>query len=96
MAFLPKSSELNERNDLLIMHKNSKMVLVRQIAGMVARRICCWVESGQSVGAGDKYGMIRFGSRVDVLLPDDVVLSVGLGQRVYGGKTVLGRWTCPT
>lgn len=92
LAFLPKSSELNERNDLRIGIKNDKIIVVRQIAGMVARRICCWVNAGQQVKSGEKYGMIRFGSRVDILMPKNIELSVATGQRVYGGQTVLGRW----
>jgi phosphatidylserine decarboxylase len=91
-AFLPKSSEFNERNDLLILADNGKTIKVRQIAGMVARRICCWVNNGDVLKRGDKYGMIRFGSRIEIFLPDSVKLSVGVGQRVYGGQTVLGRW----
>jgi len=93
LAFLPKSSELNERNDLLISDQNGKTIKVRQIAGLVARRICCWVNEGESVKTGQKYGMIRFGSRVDIFLPAEVTLNVGVGQRVYGGQTVLGRWS---
>ncbi|MFC1842945.1 phosphatidylserine decarboxylase family protein [Candidatus Dependentiae bacterium] len=93
VAFLPKSSQLNERNDLLILGQNGKTIKVRQIAGLVARRICCWVNEGDSLKAGDKYGMIRFGSRVDIFLPAEVKLNVGVGQRVYGGQTVLGRWS---
>ena len=93
LAFLPKSSELNERNDLLVEHGNGKTIKIRQIAGTFARRICCWVKRGDILGTGQKYGMIRFGSRVDIFLPKDVILSVGMGQRVYGGQTVLGRWT---
>jgi len=93
LAFLPKSSELNERNDLLVEHENGKIIKVRQIAGTLARRICCWVKRGDTLGTGQKYGMIRFGSRVDIFLPKEVVLDVGMGQRVYGGQTVLGRWT---
>jgi len=91
-AFLPKSSEKNERNDLLLESPDGKTILVRQIAGTVARKICCWVQEGQQVAFGQKYGMIRFGSRVDILLPKDVEVVVGVGQRVYGGQTVLGRW----
>jgi len=93
LAFLPKSSELNERNDLLLLGQNGKTIKVRQIAGLVARRICCWVRQGEHIRSGDKYGMIRFGSRVDIFLPEDVKLDVGVGQRVYGGQTVLGRWS---
>ncbi len=91
MAFLPKSSELNEHNDVVIDHQG-KTIILRQIAGTVARRIVCWVKEGQIVGAGDKYGMIKFSSRVDILLPQDVAIEVKVGQRVYGGKTVLGRF----
>lgn len=92
MAFLPKSSELNERNDIIITQDGTKKILVRQIAGTVARRICCWVHQGEILHAGQKFGMIRFGSRVDILLPENVTLAVGVGQKVVGGQTVLGRW----
>ena len=90
MAFLPKSSELNEHNDIVIDH-NGTTILVRQIAGTVARRIVCWAHEGQQVAAGQKYGMIKFSSRVDILLPKEIALEVNGGQKVYGGKTVLGR-----
>lgn len=90
MAFLPKSSELNEHNDVIIDH-NGKTILLRQIAGTVARRIVCWIKEGQKVVAGQKYGMIKFSSRVDILLPKEVSLEITCGQKVYGGKTVLGR-----
>jgi phosphatidylserine decarboxylase len=92
MAFLPKSSALNERNDLVITTPFGESILVRQIAGTLARRICCWVEKDSLVVKGQKFGMIRFGSRVDILLPATTELAVGFGQRVYGGQTVLGRW----
>lgn len=93
MAFLPKSSEYNERNDLALQDEEGRMLVVRQIAGTIARRICCWVETGQTLAVGEKYGMIRFGSRVDILLPDGVDLVVGLGQKVLGGETILGYWS---
>jgi phosphatidylserine decarboxylase len=91
-AFLPKSSMLNEHNDVLILAPNGKLFMVRQIAGLVARRICCWIKEQEHVKQGDKFGMIRFGSRVDVYLPANTTLVVVLGQRVYGGQTVLARW----
>ena len=91
-AFVPKSSELNERNDIRILHENGSSLLVRQIAGTVARRICCWVHQDQVVLAGYKYGMIKFSSRIDLFLPDTVDLAVAQGQRVYGGQTVFARW----
>lgn len=91
MAFLPKSSEFNERNDVVLQREDGSTLIVRQIAGTIARRICCWVNEGQQVNAGDKFGMIRFGSRVDILLPRSAQIAVEVGQRVYGGQTVLGR-----
>ncbi|GMU19004.1 MAG: phosphatidylserine decarboxylase proenzyme [Candidatus Babeliales bacterium] len=91
MAFLPKSSELNEHNDVIIRRADGKSILVRQIAGTMARRIVCWVKEEQRVSAGQKYGMIKFSSRVDLLLPEQAQLTVKMGQKVYGGKTVIGR-----
>lgn len=91
-AFLPKSSELNERNDVVITDNKNRSIMLRQIAGTVARRIVCWVQQGQTVAVGQKYGMIKFSSRVDIFLPKQVTLEIIAGQRVYGGQTVLGRW----
>ena len=71
---------------------NDQTLVVRQIAGTIARRICCWVNPDDAVTGGQIFGMIRFGSRVEVLLPKDVHIVVGLGQRVYGGQTVLAMW----
>lgn len=93
VAYLSKSSELNERNDIIICGIQGQKIVVRQIAGSIARRICCWVFAQDTVSTGQKYGMIRFGSRVDIFVPDTVLLSVGLGQHVYGGETILGRWS---
>lgn len=93
LAYLPKSSELNERHDMHIKTVDGKRVMVRQIAGTVARRICWWVHEHQVVKAGDTFGMIRFGSRVELFLPKDVTLAVGCGQLVYGGQTVIGHWS---
>lgn len=92
-AFVPKSSELNERNDLVFKRLSGKeTILVRQIAGTVARRICWWVKTHDKVRVGDTFGMIRFGSRVDILFPANVTLNLTLGQRVYGGQTLCGMW----
>lgn len=93
LAYLPKSSELNEHHDLYIKTYDGKRVMVRQIAGTIARRICWWVHDNQTVQAGDTFGMIRFGSRVELFLPKDVALTIGTGQLVYGGQTVIGRWS---
>lgn len=92
LAFLPKSSLLNERNDIHIRSDNGTSIVVRQIAGTIARRICCWVKPDDVINVGTKIGMIRFGSRVDLLLPAHVEFTVAVGQRVYGGQTVLGRF----
>lgn len=92
-AFLPKSSELNERNDIVVEDEQGRSIMVRHIAGTVARRICCFAHENDHLRVGDKIGLIRFGSRVDIFLPAQVKLAVGLGQRVFGGQTVLGYWS---
>ena len=91
LAFLPKSSELNERNDVLFKHPSGTLVRVRQIAGTIARVIVCWVRVGETVHAGDTFGMIKFGSRVEVFLPSHAKIAVQKGERVFGGTTVLGK-----
>jgi phosphatidylserine decarboxylase len=90
-AFLPKSSELNERNDVLFKKSSGTLVKVRQISGTIARVIVCWVRVGETVNAGDTFGMIKFGSRVEVFLPSGAEISVQKGERVFGGATVLGK-----
>ena len=90
-AFLPKSSELNEHNDIIIENKNGAKILVRQIAGTVARRIVCWAKQGDHVSAGQKFGMIKFSSRIDLFLPASSVITVHKGQKVKGGQTIIGR-----
>lgn len=90
LAYQPKSSLLNERNDITIESANGTRVKMRQIAGTVARRIACWVQPGATVLRCEKVGMIRFGSRVDLFLPANVTLQVELGQQVYGGHSVIG------
>lgn len=92
-AFLPKSSELNERNDVVCKHQNGQTVMVRQIAGTVARRICWWVTPGQQVAVGEKFGMIRFGSRVELFLPANIDILVSVDDRVYGGETILAKFS---
>lgn len=92
LAFLPKSSHLNEYNDIAIRDNNGRKILVRQIAGFVARRIRCWIKKGMRLQVGQRYGMIRFGSRVDVFLPACVMIKLKKGQYVFGGQTILGRW----
>lgn len=89
MAWNPKSSTLNERTTTVV-ESNGTEVLFRQIAGAMARRIVWYVNEGQSVEQGKEFGFIKFGSRVDVLLPIGSKVDVKLGDVVKGGITVLG------
>ena len=90
MAFDRRASVENERNVLTVAN-GSLTVRFSQIAGILARRIVCWKKSGDAVESGERIGLIRFGSRVDVFLPDQVVLELSRGDRVRGGSTVIGR-----
>jgi phosphatidylserine decarboxylase len=87
-AELDKASEDNERNSLVISTPQGRIGVV-QIAGLVARRIVSFVREGQSIGAGERFGLIRFGSRLDVYLPDGVQALVSQGQTAVAGETVL-------
>ncbi len=87
-ADLDKASEHNERNALVI-DSDGIQVGVVQIAGLVARRIVDWVKEGDPVGTGERFGLIRFGSRVDVYLPLDSQILVGVGQKAVAGETAL-------
>ena len=87
-ADLDKASLDNERNGLVIATPSARIGVV-QIAGLVARRIVCFVRDGQNVSAGERFGMIRFGSRLDVYLPEGVAPRVAVGQTAIGGETIL-------
>ena len=87
-ADLDKASEDNERNGLVIDAAAGRFGVV-QIAGLVARRIVCFTKEGARLGAGDRFGLIRFGSRVDVYLPDGAGVVVGEGSRCVAGETVI-------
>ena len=87
-AELDKASEENERNGVVIESPNGTVGVV-QIAGLVARRILCWSEPGTALSVGERFGLIRFGSRADVYLPDGVKPLVGVGQLAIGGETIL-------
>ena len=90
-ADLDKASEENERQHIVIEGRDGRRIGMTQIAGLVARRIVGFVKPGDIVAGGQRVGMIRFGSRVDVYLPDDVACQVALGQRTLAGETVIGR-----
>ena len=88
-ASLDKASELNERQSLGLTLDGGKDIAFVQIAGLVARRILCDVTEGKEMKTGERFGMIRFGSRVDVYLPDDVKPMVAVGQTAIAGETVI-------
>lgn len=90
-AELDKASEENERNGLIIETKHGDIGVV-QIAGLVARRILCWSKPGESLEAGERFGLIRFGSRLDVFLPEGAIARVSLGQTAIAGETVLAEF----
>ena len=88
-ASLDKASADNERNSLAIEMDDGRKLAVVQIAGLVARRIVPFVSEGQALRAGERFGLIRFGSRLDVYLPEGVVPLVALGQTMVAGETVI-------
>jgi phosphatidylserine decarboxylase len=94
-ADLDKASENNERNSLIIATAGGARIVVVQIAGLIARRIVSFVREGVAVGAGDRFGLIRFGSRLDVYLPDGVRPMVAEGQTAIAGETVLADLRAP-
>lgn len=90
VAWHPKASELNERSEIGVRHPSGTKVLFKQIAGAVARRIVYHVDEGDSVVAGERFGIVKFGSRMDVLVPPHVEISVAEGDRVTAGESILG------
>lgn len=91
-AMRSRASEENEQNVILLSTARGDLVF-KQIAGWVARRVVCWKKPGDQVGAGERIGLIRFGSRMDVWLPEGVEILVAPGQHVAGGSSILARWT---
>ena len=89
-AFAPKASEVNERHYVGLRTAHGPILLV-QIAGLLVRRIVCRVKRGDVLSAGERYGMIKLGSKVDIYLPADVKLTVKVNDKVYAGKSLLGR-----
>jgi phosphatidylserine decarboxylase len=90
-ASLDKASKHNERQTILMTAENGKEIIFTQIAGLIARRIICNLEEEQKVETGDKFGIIRFGSRMDIYLPDGVKPVVLEGQRAVGGETIIAK-----
>jgi phosphatidylserine decarboxylase len=90
-ADLDKASEQNENNRVILQTADSKEILIIQIAGLVARRIACWIKEGDSVKIGQRFGLIRFGSRLEVFLPPESIIIAQVGQKVKAGVTIIGR-----
>lgn len=86
----PDAGLRNEQNALMLRTAGGAKVLCVQVAGLIARRIVCWASPGEVVQRGERFGLIRFGSRMDTFLPLSTVLRVAVGDRVKGGETVLG------
>jgi phosphatidylserine decarboxylase len=84
-----KASLHNEQNSMII-HTGKEKILVKQIAGLVARRIVCWAKEGDNYNLGQRFGLIRFGSRVDLFLPLNAEIKVSLGDHVAGGSSIIG------
>ena len=89
-ANLDKASKKNEQNAVLLETENGRQIVFVQIAGLIARRIICRVQAGDTVSRGQRYGMICFGSRLDIYLPEDVEPSVAVGDYVKAGTSILG------
>lgn len=92
VAYHPKSSELNERNSIVIEKEPGKNVMMRQIAGIMARRIISYTEVNDIAEQGEEFGIIRFGSRVDFYLPLDVDVKVKLNDKVKAQQTVIAEF----
>jgi phosphatidylserine decarboxylase len=90
-ASFDKASTDNERNSLLIEDGDGRSWTMVQIAGLIARRIICWGEEGDSLGRGQRFGLIKFGSRVDLYLPAEYEPTVRIGDKVFAGQSVLAR-----
>lgn len=88
-ANLDKASLENEQNAVVLETPSGEKVIFIQIAGLIARRIVCWLKAGQFVRMGERFGLIRFGSRVDVYLPAGTEVMVSLGDKVKAGETIL-------
>jgi len=90
-ANVPKASLENEQNKIVLETPWGKKVIVIQIAGLIARRILCWPQKGAKMKTGERFGLIRFGSRVDLIIPAGTALRVAKSDKVWGGKTILGQ-----
>ena len=90
----PNASIRNEQNALMIQRHDGKKVLCVQVAGLVARRIVCWASPGEQVAMGERFGLIRFGSRMDLFLPIESEIKVKVGDWVKGGASIIAELSC--
>lgn len=90
-AFKEEASEANEQSEVGLVTESGIKIAFKQIAGLVARRIICKLKKGQSCQTGERYGLIRFGSRADLILPLETKIEIKKGQHVTGGLTIIGR-----
>ena len=90
-ASFDKASVDNERNAVLVEDADGRSWTMVQIAGLIARRIICWAEEGDTLARGQRFGLIKFGSRVDLYVPTDYVPTVRLGEQVFAGQSILAR-----
>lgn len=88
-ALFKEASLVNE-NNIIVIKNDQLFVVVKQIAGFIARRIICHCEAGSSLSLGERFGMIKFGSRVDIFIPKNISLKCQIGNKVYAGKTIIG------
>ncbi len=90
-AFLDKASEENEQTEIGITMPDGQRLIVKQIAGLIARRIICKLSEGDKVTTGNRFGMIKFGSRTELFVPADAEITVSTGDHVKGGSTIIGK-----
>ena len=87
---LDKASQENEHNRITLETGDGRKIIIVQIAGLIARRIACWIKEGDEVKSGQRFGLIRFGSKLDIYLPDDTRIIVQSRHKVKAGETILG------
>jgi phosphatidylserine decarboxylase len=90
-AYRPESARVNERNEVWL-ERDGEVVVCRQVVGALARRLVCRVGPGATVQTGDRFGLMKFGSRIDLYLPPGLALRVAVGDRVRSGETVVATW----
>jgi phosphatidylserine decarboxylase len=91
-AALRKTASLENEQNIIYMHASAGTLVFKQIAGAIARRVLCWRRKGEELGLGERVGMIRFGSRVDVWLPPEAQVVVRRGEKVKGGESIIAKW----